>query len=104
MVWIVRGAVAAVAPVIEAVADAQAGAETALAGALETTQPRVTVPVNPPAGVRVIVEEPVAPGLEMVTAVPAMLSDGVRAASTLTGIVVEAVTLPLVSVPVTVRL
>jgi hypothetical protein len=38
-------------------------------GLLVTAQARVTLPVNPPAGVTVIVEVPLAPGDAMLTAV-----------------------------------
>ena len=92
-------AVEAAAPVMLAVVLGHAGAEAAPVGPDVTEHVSVTVPVNPPAGVRVRVEDADAPGLATVTAAPEMLSDGVTTASTLTWIVVDALTVPVESTP-----
>ena len=75
-------AVEAIAAAMLAVVLGHVGAAVAPLGPAVTEHVSVTVPVNPPAGVSVIVEAPVAPGLAMLTAVPEMLSDGVTIAST----------------------
>lgn len=78
----------------------QVGEETAPVGPEATVQEKATAPVNPPSGVRVRVEVAAAPGEAMVTAVPEMVREGATAAAwTVTEAVVEAVILPVESVP-----
>jgi len=72
------------ASAIVADVDAQVGAEVAPSGPLVTEQVSVTVPVKPPAGVRVMVEGAVAPGLAIVTAVAEMVSEGTGGVFTVT--------------------
>jgi hypothetical protein len=102
LVLMVSEAVAALVPVTLAEAAEQVGllAVEAPVGAEVTAQPSATVPVNPFAGVAVIVEVPVAPGEVMVTAVP--VSVNVGGGTTTTAIAVVAVRLP--ETPVTVTL
>ncbi len=86
-----------------AVVDAQTGADVAPVGPEVTAQVRVTAPVKPPDGVTVMVEAAEAPGLEMATGVEEMAMDGMTAALTVTGTVVEAAILPVAaSTPLTV--
>jgi hypothetical protein len=94
--------VVATALEIVAVVDAQTGAEAAPVGLAVIAQVRVTVPVKPPDGVRVMVEAAESPGLAIVTPVAEMAIDGTTAASTVTGTVVEAVIIPVAaSTPLT---
>jgi hypothetical protein len=99
-----RGVVEAPLPEIVAVAGEQVGAEAAPLGPPDTTQVKLTVPVNPPDGVSVMVEAADPPGPAIVTGVAAMATDGVTTAPTLTEAVVDAVILPVAaSAPFTVR-
>jgi len=98
-----RAMVAAALPLVVVVVDGQAGAETAPNGLTVAVHVRVTVPLNPPDGVSVIVEVPVAPGLEIVTGVPEIESPGIIGALTVTCTLVEAVIAPVAaSAPLTV--
>ena len=68
----------------------------------EAVQVRVTAPVNPPDGVTAMLEVALAPGLEIVAGVAASANAGTAAALTVSGMVVEAVMLPVAaSTPVT---
>jgi hypothetical protein len=58
-------------------ATEQVGGSIAPVGLAVTAQARVTLPVNPPPGVTVMVEVPLAPGDAMLTAVPVNLKLGV---------------------------
>jgi hypothetical protein len=96
-----RVAVEGDTPETVAVRDWQVGEETAPAGPEATAQEKVTVPVNPPSGVRVRVDVAEAPGVANVTAVEEIPREGATgAACTVTEAVVEAVILPVESVPV----
>lgn len=55
---------------------AQVGGSTAPAGLLVTAHDIVTVPVNPPLGVIVIVEVVAPPGEDMLTGSPLIANDG----------------------------
>jgi len=99
-----KGVVDAAVPVMVVDVDGQAGTEMAPNGLTVTAQVRVTVPLSPPDGVRVIVEVPVAPGPVMVTGVPETVIAGMIGALTVTATVVEAVIAPVaMSTPLTVR-
>lgn len=102
LVLMVSEAVAALAPVTLAEAVEQVGlsAVTAPEGAEVTAQVSATEPVNPFAGVAVIVEVPVAPGEAMVTAEPVRENTG--GGTTFTATAVVAVRFP--EMPVTVTL
>lgn len=98
-----RPSVAVVAVAPETVADSgwQDGDDTAPAGPEATVQEKVTAPVNPPSGVRVRVDEADAPGVANETAVAEIPREGGTAAAwTVTETMVEAVILPVESVPV----
>lgn len=80
--------------------DAVAGSQ--VRPAVDAEQVRFTVPVNPPDGVTEMVEVALAPGLAMVAGVAASAKDGMAAELTVSGMVVEAVILPVAaSTPVT---
>jgi hypothetical protein len=69
---------------------------------VEVAQVRVTAPAKPPEGVTEIVEVALAPGLAIVAEVAASVKDGTGAVLTVSGMVVEAVILPVAaSAPVT---
>jgi hypothetical protein len=98
-----KAVVAAALPWMVVVVDGQAGTETAANGLTVTVHVRVTVPLSPPDGVRVIVEVPVAPGLAIVTGVPKIVIPGTIGALTVTWTVVEEVIVPVAaSTPLTV--
>lgn len=68
----------------------------------EAGQVSATAPVKPPEGVTVRVEVALAPGPEIVAGVAASVKAGTAAGLTVSGMVVEAVTLPdFASTPVT---
>jgi hypothetical protein len=77
------------------------GEETAPVGPEAIVQEKLTPPVNPPRGVRVIVEVDAAPGVANVTAVAEIPSEGAAVAAwTVIEAVVEAVILPVGSAAV----
>jgi len=81
----------------------QVGMSIAPAGLAVTAHVSATVPVNPPLGVTVIVEVPLAPGDDTLTAVPLRAKLGLTTdAFTVIGTFVVSVTLPETPVTVTV--
>lgn len=96
-------AVTGVVPETVAVVDEQTGDETAPLGDAVSAHVSATEPVKPPAGVRVIVEVALAPGLEIAAGVAEIVSVGMTATFTVICVVVEAAILPVaVSTPFTV--
>ena len=98
-----KAVVPAVPPAMVVVVDGQAGGDTAPNGLTVAVHVRVTMPLNPPDGVSVIVEVPAAPGLAIVTGVPEIEIPGTIGALTATCTMVEAAIAPVAaSTPFTV--